>query len=123
MGLINENTGKRITVNVGENTYELKTMISAYERREIDTAGFLMEVSQDQFSKGLRDDFMLMRPNVAARELKMLRTYLVSWSHTESLSASNIKRLPPRDWDALIDKINEVQKEQYGPAEDSELGE
>lgn len=108
-------------------SYTLKEMISGYERRKVESAGMLVQMTRDQFDKRLSgsdraNDLIYMKPNAHDMQLEMLLIYLVSWSHGESITRRTLKRLPPADWDMLISKVAELQEAQYGPTEEDHDG-
>lgn len=114
---------ERITMPDGD-WYEIKTLLSGFEREQgAPINGFKMQMPYGKTKENLADDEMVdVVPNTANAELRKISLYLVRWSHPDECKSEQMRRIPKSHWDKLLERIEELEKIQDGPAPESEAG-
>lgn len=100
--------------------YEIKTRLGYYERAQASNArGVSFKVPARKLERGnVLDPHELVTVSMDNQADAMhyrLAIYLSAWSHAEDISSLTIKRIPEAHVAAILDAIEEVEREQDGP--------
>lgn len=126
MSLVREEF-ERLVMDDGD-WYELRTQLGFYRRAEVsDGMALTIHMPWSVVRNGvdaIDDERVPMtlerQPKI---QMKRLYTYIARWSHPEPKNWENIQNIPPRHAKKLLDRIEELEAAQDGPAEDSPLDE
>lgn len=127
MPLIPRDNGGTVTIEIDNDSYELKRYLGWYDRRassEMKGISLHMQWGKVQDGKVRIGKNELVPVTMDAMEdvqLAKLQIWLASWSHREPINQNTLKRLPGHHADALLERIADLEAEQDGPADDSPL--
>lgn len=105
--------GATTTVEINEDWYELRNELGFYA----ETIMLVDAVDPDELrsfklvdeSNGIVKSKQTPGEMVARRNFVKLQAYLIKWSHSDSLTFENIKRIPRDDAKKLLEKITELE--------------
>lgn len=109
------------TIEVDGDWYEIKTELTGFERDQIRQEAVRMEMPRSQAERDDPDATVNVAMNTAKYNLNLKKVFIVRWSHEETLSASNLRRMPAHHDDAVLKEINAVMRRMDGAKHDSPL--
>lgn len=124
MPLVPRTVGTETLTMPDGDQYTIKTLLSWFEREQsAPINGFKLQMPYGKTKKELQDDEMVdVVPNTAQAQLRKLALYLVGWSHPEPCSSEYMRRIPKDHFDRIIERIEQLEEIQDGPAATSEVG-
>lgn len=119
---------ERIEMDDGD-WYELRTQLSWYHRNSVALPNALTfhvawaNVKAGDIQLPKSDLVPVTLDGLVELQLKKLMVYIKAWSHREPITEKTVKRIPPAHARRLLERIEELEEKQDGPAEDSPLAE
>lgn len=110
-----------MTVEVDGDTYTLVTQISGHKRDEIRAISVGMSMPRSEIDGNDPDSPVYMKLNHDKSNFLLKQYFIVEWSHSERLTAANLKLMPAHHDDAVLEAIKELMPSQNGAEEDSPL--
>lgn len=114
-----------VRIEIDDAWYDIKNEISGWHRSKINSHGQVMVREAEVGKRPKKGDKVQMETRVEQHKLEAFKigVYLSAWSHDENITANSIQRLTPKHYNAILDKIEELEEEADGPDEDSPLEE
>lgn len=105
--------------------YDIKTQISGWDRSRINSHGMVQVREAEVGKRPKKGEKIKMETQVKQHQLEQFKiaAWLTAWSHNENITSGTIGRLPSADYDAILDKIEELEEAADGPDEDDPLAE
>jgi len=123
MPLIPRDGGPTVDIEVDGDIYTLKTMLSFYEREQISSRAMKMQIPYGRVKETdiKEDDVVDVVLDTAELKHKKISLWLRRWSHDEPCNSNSIRRLPLHHAEAILKKIQELEKVLDGVKENSPL--
>ena len=112
-------------LEVDDEHYDIRVEISGWEQSRIDSVGVVSILETEVGKRRKRGDKVIQESQGRAykRELASIMSRMTAWSHSVKITEANVKRLPEKDYFAIIDQISEYEDRGKDLSEDSPLDE